>query len=71
MRHVKTWFEFKEEFCILVDMTTTKETKIRESRVKELAKTLKLHDTSKVVLPEGTTKKTAQGLKLGDYFKSI
>lgn len=34
-------------------MTTTKETKLREVRVKELAKTLKLLDTSKVVLPEG------------------
>jgi uncharacterized protein YggU (UPF0235/DUF167 family) len=41
-------------------MTTTKETKIREARIKVLAKTLKLADTSKVVLPEGTTNKAAQ-----------
>jgi hypothetical protein len=38
-------------------MTTTKETKAREAKLKKLAKTLKLVDTSKVVLPEGKTDK--------------
>jgi hypothetical protein len=37
-------------------MTTIKEAKAREARVKAMVKNIKPVDTSKVVLPEGKTK---------------